>query len=254
MIQKVRAVFEGEFKPGILPPKTTGRLCDGFVLFLCGGAEYVFEGERFSAGPRDLLYLAKDSIYEIRIQEKSKFICIDFSFFPQETAGRSCVFPGVSPDVKHAFQKIFYIWNKKDPWHIPQALGIVYDLYAEGLRAGNKGRIGQGEQFARIAAFVLEQYTRPDFSVEEIAKYAGISQVHVRRLFQSAVKTAPVRYVNFLRLEKAKNMLLSSNFTVTEIALSVGFADPYYFSRLFKKEVGICPQEYRRKDEKNRMA
>ena len=157
------------------------------------------------------------------------------------------MFSGVSHAVRNEFEKIIYIWNKKDPWYQPQTFGIVYELYAEGLKAGSKGQVGQNEHFSKMTDFVLSRYTQPDFSVEAIAEYAGISQVHVRRLFQEAVNTSPVRYVNFLRLEKAKNMLRTSNFSISEVALAVGFSDPYYFSRLFKKAVGISPAQYRKK-------
>ena len=70
--------------------------------------------------------------------------------------------------------------------------------------------------------------------------------MHLRRIFKSAVNTTPVKYINYLRLEKAKNMLINSNYSVNEIAFSVGFEDAYYFSRLFKKEIGISPSEYKK--------
>lgn len=92
----------------------------------------------------------------------------------------------------------------------------------------------------------MENYTDPELSVQAIAVHAGISEVHLRRIFKSALNTTPTRYINYLRLEKAKNMLISSNYTIAEISLSVGFLDQYYFSRLFKKEIGISPSEYKR--------
>jgi len=246
LITKAHKVFEGEFKPGELPPKNAGRVCDGFVLFVYGEAEYTFGDYRFTADEKSFFYLAKDSIYSIKIFKKCKYICVDFDFSPCGVPRESCVFRNVSPSVKNDFLKLFYIWNKKDPWYIPQAMELLYGLYSEGLRAVNRYS-GQKDTFSKIAAFVLERYTDPDFSVEDIAVRTGISQVHLRRLFKTARNTSPVRYVNYLRLEKAKNMLTASNFTIAEIALSVGFRDPYYFSRLFKKEVGITPMEYRKR-------
>lgn len=246
LITNVRNVFEGEFKPGELPPKNVGRSCDGFVMFVYGEAEYTFEGYRFTADEKSFFYLAKDSIYSIKILKKSKYICVDFDFMPCGATRKSCVFHNVSPSAKNDFLKLFYIWNKKDPWYIPQAMELLYSLYSEGIRAVSRYS-GQKDTFSKIAAFVLERYTDPDFSVEDISVQTGLSQVHLRRIFKNARNTSPVRYVNFLRLEKAKNMLVASNFSIAEIALSVGFRDPYYFSRLFKKEVGITPMEYRKR-------
>ena len=246
VITNVRKVFEGEFKPGELAPKNMGRYSDGFVLFVYGEAEYTFDDCRFTADEKSFFYLAKDSIYGIKILKKTKYICVDFDFVSCDEPRKSCVFHNVSPTVKNDFLKLFYIWNKKDLWHIPQAMELLYSLYSEGIRAENR-YAGQKDTFAHIASFVLARYTDPDFSVEDIAAHADLSQVHLRRVFKNALNTSPVRYVNFLRLEKAKNMLTASNFTIAEIALSVGFRDPYYFSRLFKKEVGITPMEYRKR-------
>ena len=246
IITNVHTVFEGEFKPGALSRKSAGRHSDCFVVFLYGKAVYRFDGYAFTVTPKDFIFLAKDSLYQIEIAEKSKYICVDFDFASSEEPRKSCVFRNVSPTVKNSFRKMFYNWNKKEPWYMSQILGTVYELYTEGLRSGYRGQSRQNETFASLASYVLEHYCEPDFSVGELAAHSGFSEVHLRRVFQSAVNTSPVRYVNYLRLEKAKNMLTASNFSISEIAQSVGFSDPYYFSRLFKKEVGIAPAEYRK--------
>jgi YesN/AraC family two-component response regulator len=62
------------------------------------------------------------------------------------------------------------------------------------------------------------------------------------------MQISPVKYINSLRIEKAKAMLKNSNFSVEEIAYCVGINDRFYFSRIFKKELGISPTEYRKRD------
>jgi len=87
--------------------------------------------------------------------------------------------------------------------------------------------------------------TDSDFGVSAIASFADMSEVHLRRVFKSALNTSPNRYINLLRLEKAKNMLIAANYTIEEIASATGFGDQYYFSRIFKKELGVSPSKYR---------
>ncbi|MDO5479350.1 MAG: helix-turn-helix transcriptional regulator, partial [Clostridia bacterium] len=67
-----------------------------------------------------------------------------------------------------------------------------------------------------------------------------------RRIFKSAAKTSPIKYINYLRLEKAKNLLSESSLKVSEIAVQVGFSDSFYFSRLFKKETGVSPASFKK--------
>ena len=246
MINKIHNVFEGEFNPGILPKKNVGRHSDGFVIFLYGEAEYYFDKYSFAADSKNFIYLAKDSIYKIKISAKSKFICIDFDFNSSDKPRISSAFKNISPALKNEFLKLFYLWNKKSPWYIPQMFSAIYKLYSEAIKSENKEYIKKNEIFSKITAFIFEHYTEPNFSIQDIADYINISETHLRRIFKKSINLSPLKYINFLKLEKAKNMLIASNYTVTEVAHSAGFEDPYYFSRLFKKETGISPSAYRK--------
>ena len=84
-----------------------------------------------------------------------------------------------------------------------------------------------------------------NISVAAIAKGSGFSESQVRRMFKAKLRVTPIKYINYLRLEKAKKMLTESNFSVFEIAFATGFEDQFYFSRIFKKQYGISPLSYR---------
>ena len=61
-----------------------------------------------------------------------------------------------------------------------------------------------------------------------IAAHMRISETHLRRIFKQELNTSPIKYINNLKLEKAKNMLCLSNYSVNEIAYIVGFNDEFY--------------------------
>ena len=61
-------------------------------------------------------------------------------------------------------------------------------------------------------------------------------------------------YVNKIRIESAKNYLVSTDLTIAEISMNTGFDDPNYFSRVFARLVSIPPAEYRRRFQENRAA
>ena len=170
----------------------------------------------------------------------------DFDFEKSSDKQKSCVLKKTSSLTKSEFTKLFYLWNKKNLWYIQSSFSVLYNLHAEAIKAENKSYVKQNKLFSKIATYILENYSSPAINVTDIANHAGISEVHLRRIFKSAVNTTPVKYINYLRLEKAKNMLINSNYSVNEIAFSVGFEDAYYFSRLFKKEIGISPSEYKK--------
>ena len=245
IINKIHNVYEGEFNPGFISRKTVGRTCDCFVYFIYGNANYSFDSYSFNANPQNFIYLARDSVYDIHILEKSKFICIDFDFF-NDFIKKSEAFKKNASALKINFSKIFYLWNQKMPWSVSETFSILYSLYSDAIKAANQKYAGKNKLLSEITSYILSHYTEIDFSVKDVADYVGISETHLRRILKQDFNTSPIKYINCLKLDKAKNMLQSSNYTINEIALSVGYDDPYYFSRVFKRETGLSPSEYKK--------
>src|SRR5262245_60916147 len=81
--------------------------------------------------------------------------------------------------------------------------------------------------------------------LEELARQAGFSPQHMNRIFHRALGSTPLKYLTRLKIERAAELLIETNRTVETIAASVGFEDPYYFSRVFKREVGRSPAAFR---------
>lgn len=82
-------------------------------------------------------------------------------------------------------------------------------------------------------------------SIKDYANNCNISCCWFIRSFKYYTGTTPVQYITNIRINKAKNLLLSSSFTIGEIAALVGYQNQLYFSRIFKKNVGLAPVEYR---------
>lgn len=244
-IERILNVFGGEFKPGVLPAKATGRTSDCFAYYLYGGAEYKFGDYSFTASPQSFIYLAENSIYEMNIHENSKFICVDFEFCKRPYSQKSCVFKANANTIENQFQRMLHIWSNKSASYFPRMFSCVYNIYAEAIKAENKLYSPSNSLLSDITSYVLSNYTDPDFCVHDISTRFGISEVHLRRLFDKLLHTSPIKYINNLKLDKAKNMLKISNYSIAEIAQSSGFSDPYYFSRFFKMQTGVSPSEYR---------
>lgn len=87
------------------------------------------------------------------------------------------------------------------------------------------------------------QYNRP-VSIEELARETGYHRAYLSRMFKKATGWSPAQYVLKLRMERAAQ-LLREPLSVTQIAASVGFSDPLYFSKQFKKWHGHSPSELR---------
>lgn len=83
-------------------------------------------------------------------------------------------------------------------------------------------------------------------SSQALARKATLSPRHFNRLFERYTGQSPRAFVEHLRLEEARRMLLTSSLTIDAIAQSVGYVDPFYFSRRFRIHFGTPPSEVRR--------
>lgn len=83
-------------------------------------------------------------------------------------------------------------------------------------------------------------------SLDELIRTTGFSKTHVCKLFKAFTGLSPMAYLNKLRIEKACVMLTATDMQVSEISSRLGFYDPYYFSRLFKKATGHAPGKFRK--------
>lgn len=84
-----------------------------------------------------------------------------------------------------------------------------------------------------------------DFNISEIAKQYGVSASWLIRLFNADLGMSPQKYLTYVRMKTAKT-LLNSTKPIAEIAVMLGYGDAFYFSRIFKKEEGMSPSQYRK--------
>ncbi len=73
-----------------------------------------------------------------------------------------------------------------------------------------------------------------------------MSERHLNRCFVQETGLAPGSYLNRYRIQKARCLLLEQDLSITEVMGSVGFSDSSYFTRVFRREVGMSPSEYQR--------
>ena len=95
-----------------------------------------------------------------------------------------------------------------------------------------------------VRVYLQENYDKQvDFSA--LAELLAVSAPYLSKLFHEQTGTSPMRYLTDLRMRQAKKFLADSSLTVREIAVRVGYPDPFHFSRSFKNAVGISPAQFR---------
>jgi transcriptional regulator GlxA family with amidase domain len=99
---------------------------------------------------------------------------------------------------------------------------------------------------ARCQVWIAGNYAQNQ-PVAQMLRLSGLAQRSFARRFQQATGMAPLEYVHTLRLEEAKHMLETGDAPVEGVANEVGYEDAAFFSRLFRRKVGLTPVQYRRR-------
>lgn len=104
------------------------------------------------------------------------------------------------------------------------------------------------EKYAAIEKGIqhLQMDERQELSVDEIAKLCFVTPAYFRRKFREYANMSPLEYRNYRKIQKAKEFLEYSDFSVKEIAELLGFDNPAYFCRFFKRITGTVPSIYRK--------
>ncbi|MGI6254520.1 MAG: helix-turn-helix domain-containing protein [Acutalibacter sp.] len=127
--------------------------------------------------------------------------------------------------------------------YMSQVLSLVLgELYHRDRGAG----VGGGQVTGIIRYMV--RHLGESLTLEELSQEFDMSKSSLNALFQRQTGRSPMDFFIRLKMKEACKMLRSSGLRVNEVARQVGYQDPYYFSRLFHKVVGISPREYQQSE------
>lgn len=146
------------------------------------------------------------------------------------------------------FQKLISHYNSHEVTSVLSVQSVMLELlvyYLSQTRICDiqEGSIPSAHKMNSVISYI-EQHLAEDLSVEQLAGLAHFHPNYFIRMFKTLFGMPPIHYVNRMRMESAKHLLLTTNRSVSSIAEEIGL-QLYYFSRVFKKHSGFTPSEFR---------
>lgn len=235
---------------------------DYFLFFISNGSCYFnSNGKDFVINKNDVYFLFPDVIHSYKTDESdpviewwigfnganAKIILHELGITPENPVVRSVS----DPLFKQLIEELLEISSCSSPNNILKASGILHLLFNilsekcsnsyDSQKTPSDG-LTDGIRSARL--FLDVNYPN-NISMEQTAKYANMSRSHFSTKFKAETGQSPLEYLTEIRIQRAKQYLNGSALSIAETASSVGIFDEKYFSRLFKKIIGISPSEYR---------
>lgn len=156
---------------------------------------------------------------------------------------------GKSTAFESAFEKMTLEYSLKKSGYEYYCAALLLQLLTIISRKYELSKIHvdrESEKRINHALEVIYRSISVDISVDDLAKECCLSTGHFSHLFKEIVGVSPHSYIVFLRMEKARDLLLNTRLSIREVGELVGCPDQNYFSRLFKKHSGLSPSEFRK--------
>ena len=219
-----------------------------------GSAFYSIDGEDFHVKKGNVLFIKDGQIYRAKTDAENPWVFFGLGFAIEtgdaETDKLISELPNVfrssdSSQMAADFAELYRIWSAKSTGYLIKCrsliLDIIYMLLSDEFR-----RSKASVHYGKIESIVdmMRENCDKSYSLEELCTISGLSSSHFRMLFKEMTGLSVVQFQNRLRMDRAKDLILSGSCNVTEAASAVGFSNVYYFSRLFRKLTGKNPSEY----------
>ena len=245
--------FQGGNGDSLAIRRPAGRK-DYQIIYLSKGSGFYHLGGCFrqvDAGNIVLYLPGEPQIYEYRTDCPHEAFWIHFTGVGAgqllQAAGLqgSVISVGVDAAVLELFRRVMREIQRQPDGYQLMCAALLAELIA---LLGRKQRLAEGPEdpLERVAPAVdyIHDHYQSAIPLEDCAALCQMSKYHFIRQFTALTGSSPQAYQTLLRLQKAQELLAYSTLNISEVAAVVGYNNPLYFSRIFKKYVGSPPRDY----------
>ncbi|WMJ87014.1 helix-turn-helix domain-containing protein [Anaerocolumna sp. MB42-C2] len=249
-------------KPGEFNPKIARSLPHEELIYVCNGTgSFKIKNRKYSVRKGMLLYINHDVPYSIEMDTAvpAGFLTVHFSYAKVRFNNGKWDIKDQIPLpawpsaqelketylIEEHFQKLVNCWNEKLPGYEFTARTMLQQLLILIIQNLNK----KPQNYAMILKVekmiqYMNQNINCKITIPELSKLVQMTPAYMSRAFKEITGYSIIEYFNRLKIDKSKELLIEGNKKVKEVSQLLGFADEFYFSRMFKKLEGITPSEF----------
>lgn len=212
-----------------------------------GASYYFFEDRSILLKRGQVLFIPKGQSYRVELacDEVSHYTAIQFS--AEEIIGEPHIFTVENQaEIENEFVRILHCWSISSKTNAYRVMSLLFGILARLSSILEYDYVPKSKLTDIFPAvqYMKEHIFDPDLRICNLHQLCGISDTYFRKIFRSVYKTSPQQYVTSCRMRQAKHILEEHTCaSVAEAAMMVGYQDPLYFSRVFKKCFDISPSE-----------
>lgn len=224
------------------------RKTNSLVLRTTGVARYCLPEQIIDTHPGDIIFLPRGSQYDYTWLSDTpcQYVSITFEADIFETA------PFVYnisdfPEFSELKTNLPDMWKFGGQTEHYRCYSVLYNLlsYMKNIEKLTYADKKHFDIIAPAITYLKNHIYDNNLKIETLIQLSGVSGTYFHRIFQTNFSMSPQKYILSKRLSQAKSIIDSGDFdNISEIANFVGFNDPLYFSRVFKKKYGVSPSHY----------
>ena len=219
-----------------------------FIIRITGCTQYEFKTKSFDIHPGEVIFIPKDENYMFSklTDEECKYLSIRFDakLTNAEPTAYSITEFEQFEELINKMEELWKFGNKAEHY---KCYSIFYNFlsYIESRERMTDYDKKKLKILSPAITYIKKNIYNCELKVGELNKLCGISNVYFNKIFNDNFRTTPHKFISTKRLIHAKSILDSGDFeSISEVAQSVGYSDPLYFSRAFKRKFGVSPSNY----------
>lgn len=235
--------------------RTMGQYVLQYVME--GRADYPVGGRMYPTVKGDLLFHRPGEPHSILTLEGEPYVCLSFVFhfganefsFHQLFGEAHLLGNYAGTELEKKLNRLVHMYRQPGLAAQLQAQGLLLEVLGEAAAGLNRTRDDASvEARTKAKLLLLQNYIREHYAENvqhsDLEQIAGLSRNYIIVQFKRQFGLTPMQYLTWVRIQKARELALQTNLSISEIAAEVGYADVHTFGKMFKKKTGTSLSQF----------